>query len=84
MGNNRIIMNLIKPEETQFEKELVELGFIKDAPDYYKCNIYLWGLIKENGVIGYYLQIQRRDKFNPYKLIEINKIEQIIELIRIL
>lgn len=74
---------VIKPEQTQFEKDLIELGFIKDEPDYYKDNIYLWGLIKENGVIGYFLQIQRRDKINPYKLIEINNIDNILRLLEL-
>ena len=74
---------VIKPEQTQFEKELIELGFVKQEPDYYKDNIYLWGLIKENGVIGYFLQIQRRDKINPYKLIEINNIHNILRLLEL-
>jgi len=74
---------VIKPEQTQFEKELIELGFVKQEPDYYKDNIYLWGLIKENGVIGYFLQIQRRDKINPYKLVEINNIDNILRLLEL-
>lgn len=74
---------VIKPEQTQFEKELIELGFVKQEPDYYKDNIYLWGLIKENGVIGYFLQIQRRDKLNPYKLVEINNIDNILRLLEL-
>ena len=74
---------VIKPEQTQFEKELIELGFVRQEPDYYKDNIYLWGLIKENGVIGYFLQIQRRDKLNPYKLIEINNIDNILRLLEL-
>ena len=74
---------VIKPEQTQFEKELIELGFVKQEPDYYKDNIYLWGLIKENGVIGYFLQIQRRDKLNPYKLVEINNIHNILRLLEL-
>lgn len=74
---------VIKPEQTQFEKELIELGFVRQEPDYYKDNIYLWGLIKENGVIGYFLQIQRRDKINPYKLVEINNIDNILRLLEL-
>lgn len=74
---------VIKPEQTQFEKELIELGFVRQEPDYYKDNIYLWGLIKENGVIGYFLQIQRRDKLNPYKLVEINNIHNILRLLEL-
>jgi len=74
---------VIKPEQTQFEKELIELGFVKQEPDYYKDNIYLWGLIKENGVIGYFLQIQRRDSINPYKLVEINNIDNILRLLEL-
>jgi len=74
---------VIKPEQTQFEKELIELGFVRQEPDYYKDNIYLWGLIKENGVIGYFLQIQRRDKLNPYKLVEINNIDNILRLLEL-
>lgn len=74
---------VIKPEQTQFEKELIELGFVRQEPDYYKDNIYLWGLIKENGVIGYFLQIQRRDSINPYKLVEINNIDNILRLLEL-
>jgi len=74
---------VIKPEQSQFEKELIELGFVRQEPDYYKDNIYLWGLIKENGVIGYFLQIQRRDSINPYKLVEINNIDNILRLLEL-
>jgi len=75
---------VIKPEQTQFEKELIELGFVRQEPDYYKDNIYLWGLIKQNKEIGYFLKLQRRDKINPYRLIEINDINKLKLLIEIL
>jgi len=45
--------------------------------------IKIEGLIKENGVIGYFLQIQRRDSINPYKLVEINNIDNILRLLEL-